>query len=286
MPPTLALPRREASAARLRRPSPRLLLAALGVVVLFVAGWMWLRESSLVAVREVSISGVDGPQAAQIEGALQDAARDMTTLDVREDTLRTAVEPYPVVKAVRAQSDFPHGLRIVVQQHVPVGALVAAGSRVPIAADGTVLRDTPADGLPLVRVDGWAPGARVEGRAAEAVAVLAAAPPALRARVRELSSGPKGWTAPLADGPVLYLGDAHRLAAKWVAAARVLEDPTAAGATYLDLRLPERPAAGDALMPPDPSADSAATTQTTPSTIATPPATTTTPTTPTTPIMP
>jgi cell division protein FtsQ len=200
----------------------------------------------------------------------------MTTLNVREDALRTAVEPYPVVKAVHAEADFPHGLRIVVQQYVPVGALAAAGTRVPVAADGTVLRDTPADGLAVVRVDGWAPGARLEGRAAQAVAVLAAAPPALRARVRELSRGPKGWTAPLADGPVLYLGDGRRLAAKWIAAARVLQDPTAAGATYLDLRLPERPAAGDALLPPDP----ATTTTTEPSSPVTTPPTTTTPTTP------
>jgi cell division protein FtsQ len=275
MPPTLALPRREVAAPRLRRPSPRLLLAVLGALVLLCAGWLWLRESPLVAVRDVSIAGVDGPQAAQIEGALKDAARDMTTLHVREQALRTAVEPYPIVKAVQAKADFPHGLRIVVHQYVPVGALAAAGSRIPVAADGTVLRDTPADGLPVVRVDGWAPGARLEGRAAQAVAVLAAAPPTLRARVRELSAGPKGWTAPLADGPVLYLGDSHRLAAKWVAAARVLEDPTAAGATYIDLRLPERPAAGDALMPPDPSA-----TASTPSTTSTTPSTATTPTAP------
>ena len=27
--------------------------------------------------------------------------------------------------------------------------------------------------------------------------------------------GPRGLTAPLTDGPVLYFGDSHRLAAKW-----------------------------------------------------------------------
>ena len=45
------------------------------------------------------------------------------------------------------------------------------------------------------------------------------------------------------DGPVLYFGDSHRLAAKWAAASRVLADASSRGATYLDLRLPERPAA-------------------------------------------
>jgi cell division protein FtsQ len=309
MPPSLALPRRAVAARRahpssirLRRPSPRLVVALLGLVVVLGGGWLWLRDSRLVAVRDVSIEGLYGAQAGQIEGALRDAARDMTTLHVRTDVLRTAVEPYPIVKSVEARPDFPHGLRIVVREHVAVGALAAAGIKTPVAADGTVLRDTPADGLPVISVDGWAPGARLEGRAAQAVAVLAAAPAPLRARIRQISLGAKGWTVPLTDGPVLYLGDAHRVAAKWIAAVRVLEDPGAAGATYIDLRLPDRPAAGGVLAPPAPEATDAATpgatttgassssptttaptttspstTATTPSTTATAPATTPTP---------
>jgi cell division protein FtsQ len=35
----------------------------------------------------------------------------------------------------------------------------------------------------------------------------------------------------------------------------VLADPTSAGATYLDLRVPERPAAGGLVQPPDPAKD-------------------------------
>jgi cell division protein FtsQ len=282
MPPSLALPRRavaarraQPSSIRMRRPSPRLLVALLGAVVVLGGGWLWLRDSRLVAVRDVTVEGAFGAQAGQIEGALKDAARDMTTLHVRADVLRTAVEPYPIVRSVEAQPDFPHGLRIIVHEHVAVGALASAGVRTPVAADGTVLRDTPADGLPVIDVRGWAPGARLEGRPAQAVAVLAAAPAPLRARIREISVGPKGWTLPLADGPVLYLGDAHRLGAKWIAAVRVLEDPDAAGATYIDLRLPDRPAAGGVLAPPEPQPEDPAT-ATTPSTSATAPSTTAT----------
>jgi cell division protein FtsQ len=39
-------------------------------------------------------------------------------------------------------------------------------------------------------------------------------------------------------------GSRDNAAAKWAAAARVLADPSAAGATYLDLRIPGRVAAG------------------------------------------
>jgi cell division protein FtsQ len=45
-------------------------------------------------------------------------------------------------------------------------------------------------------------------------------------------------------GPPLIFGSAAAARAKWAAAARVLADPSAAGATYLDLRIPGRVAAG------------------------------------------
>jgi cell division protein FtsQ len=80
---------------------------------------------------------------------------------------------------------------------------------------------------------------------------LAAAPAPLRAKVTRVYAGPRGLTAPLRDGPVLYFGGAERLRAKWTAGARVLADRSSAGATYLDLRLPERPAAGG-LQAPEP----------------------------------
>jgi hypothetical protein len=54
----------------------------------------------------------------------------------------------------------------------------------------------------------------------------------------------EGLVVLLRDGPDLIFGDAFNTRAKWMAAARVLADKTAAGATYIDLRLPGRPAAG------------------------------------------
>jgi cell division protein FtsQ len=164
---------------------------------------------------------------------------------VRPDQLRTAVEPYPSIMAVDAHADFPHGLRIVVHEHVAVAALAAGSDRVPVAADGTLLRGSSTSGLPVVAVAAPPPGdALSDTRALRVVSLLAAAPPALRAKVSRVYAGPRGLTAPLQDGPVLYFGGADRLRAKWTAAAQVLADRASAGATYIDLRLPERPAAG------------------------------------------
>src|SRR4051794_6236552 len=95
----------------------RRMRAVLGIAVLLAVLAplaMWIRDSSLVAVQDVSVTGIDGAQAAQIRRALVSAGRDMTTVHVREDALRSAVSAYPVVRSLRTATDFPHGLRITV----------------------------------------------------------------------------------------------------------------------------------------------------------------------------
>ena len=86
-------------------------------------------------------------------------------------------------------------------------------------------------------------------RAGAAVAMLAAAPSALRARIQNVWTGSHGLSARLSRGPLLYFGTAERLEAKWAAVTRVLEAPDAAGALYLDVRIPERTAAGGLAAP-------------------------------------
>ena len=235
--PALSLPR--------RRPPARAVAACACALALLSGGWLWLRDSGLVAVDDVSVTGLSGTEAPRVRAALEGAARDMTTLHVRPDQLRTAVEPYPSIMAVDAHADFPHRLRVVVHEHVAVAALASGSDRVPVAADGTLLRGSSTRGLPVVAVAAPPPGDMVsDKRTLRVVTLLAAAPPELRAKVSRVYAGPRGLTAPLQDGPVLYFGGADRLRAKWAAAAQVLADRASAGATYIDLRLPERPAAG------------------------------------------
>ncbi len=219
-------------------------------VVLLGVGWMWLRDSSFVAVQDVTITGAQGSQADEVRSALTRAARDMTTMHVREDELRAAVRQYPTVASVSAEADMPHRLRIVVRSRIPVAALDTGTRRIPVAGDGTVLTGSRTDDLPQVRVRTSVGGHRVRGEKASAlVALMATAPPALRARAERAFIGPDGMTVVLRDGPRLRFGRGDRLPAKWAAAARVLADDEAKGATYLDLRLPERPAAGGLAAP-------------------------------------
>jgi cell division protein FtsQ len=120
------------------------------------------------------------------------------------------------------------------------------GRRVPLAADGRLLQGaTPPKDLPQLALDGVV-GTRVSGaKGRQLVALVAAAPSHLRRRAdHAILSGQYGLTLEMGRGPDLYFGSAGDLQAKWKAAARVLADPTAEGATYVDVRVPERPAAG------------------------------------------
>jgi cell division protein FtsQ len=218
---------------------------ALLTLVVVAAGFLWLRDSALVRVKQVEISGVGGRQADEIREALTDAARDMTTLHVREDSLRDAVQTYPVVRDLHADADFPHRLRITVNAYDPIGAMELGGRSVAIAPDGTVLDGAPTKGLAVLAAAGSAAGTKITGTdATRLVRLLAAGPAQLRARVQRANRGPNGLAVDLRDGPRLDFGDLSRLDAKWLAAAAVLADEDARGATYVDLRVPERPVAG------------------------------------------
>jgi cell division protein FtsQ len=222
-------------------------LCALVAVPLLGGGWLWLRNSSLVSVRHVHITGVEGIDGVQIRTALDDAAARMTTLNFSAAALRPAVAQYPIVGALRVRTSFPHTVSIAVTERPPVAALLSSGQRTAVAADGTVLGSAVlSSSLPTIDVSvDPAQGARLrESSALAAVAVLAAAPARLERYVVRAYTGPEGLTLAMRNGLLVYFGDATRPHAKWLSLARVLVSPSAAGASYVDVRLPERPAAG------------------------------------------
>ena len=217
-----------------------LLLALLG------GGWLWVRDSPLVSVERVTVTGLRGPDSSQIHSALVGAARSMTTLDVRLSALRTAVAPFPIVKGLRVKTQFPHGMRIGVTEQVAVGAVAARGRRIAVASDGTMLPSISAAGLPSIPVSVLPGGSRLTGTGIRGeVALLAAAPAWLRTHVTQVAStSTNGLTADMHNGLKIYFGTASELRAKWAAAAAVLADPGSEGATYIDVTVPQRPAAG------------------------------------------
>jgi cell division protein FtsQ len=247
-PLTVALPRRTIA---------KRLCIALAALALLGGGWLLLRNSPLVSVEHVRVSGVQGVDAGPIDAALQSAARRMSTLNVNVGALRAAVASFPVVRDLSVSTSLPHGLRIHVVEQLPVAALSAGGVRTAVAADGVVLGPgllaslhVPLPAIALAAgsralADLRSVGRHVDDATARAeLSVLGAAPHVLLGWVDKVLAGREGLTVAMRNGVSIYFGDATRPHAKWLAAARVLADPSSAGATYVDVRAPERPAAG------------------------------------------
>jgi cell division septal protein FtsQ len=223
------------------------LLAVLLALPVLGGGWLWLRSSPFVSVEHVRLSGVHGPEAGAIESALTAAARQMSTLDVNRAALRAAVAPFRVVREVQAIPSPPHGLRIRVIEQLPVAALTAGAVRTAVAADGVVLGPALlSSSLPTLAAAGEpAAGQRVHGaQLLASLTVLGAAPAPLARLVSRVFSGPRGLTVAMRGGLLAYFGDASRPHAKWLSLARVLADQSSQGAADIDVRLPQRPAAG------------------------------------------
>jgi cell division protein FtsQ len=243
---------RRAVARALRGLSPRfkrrLLVLVIVCLALAVGYQFWLRDSSLVAVEKVTVTGLTTKDADRLRSALTTAGRTMTTLHLDRAALERAVTGYPVVRDLEVKPDFPHGLQVHVIEYQPAAIAESDAGRIPVAGDGTILRGLAVEGdLPTVEVDGALGEDRLlDSGARGAAAVAGAAPAALRARIDEIGRGSAhdGFVATLRDGPELIFGGATGLRAKWAAAARVLADLEARGASYVDLRIPSRPAVG------------------------------------------
>jgi cell division protein FtsQ len=170
----------------------------------------------------------------------------MTTLDVSMSQLRTAVAPFPVIADLRVSTQFPHGMRIRVIERPPVATVSVGGRSIAVASDGTLLHDLVVSSpLPVVPITVPPGGPRLTGPALRATELLASAPAQLLARIGQVTTMPgHGLVAQIRAGPSVYFGDASTARAKWIAATAVLADPGSAGAAYIDVTDPGRPAAG------------------------------------------
>jgi cell division protein FtsQ len=218
------------------------LIAGTGVLGFF----LWLRDSSLVRVEHVKITGLTTRDAPAIRRTLRQAAVRMTTLHYDAATLEQAVEAFPAVESVSASADLPKTLEIRVREHRPVAALESGdGRQIAVASDGTLLPRSRRGALPAVQVDALPSSGRLGDTSPEEVlvTVLAGAPPELRPLLDRAYRASDGVRVAMRTGPTLRFGPPRRVAAKWAAVTRVLADASSGGAIELDVRLPERPAA-------------------------------------------
>ena len=247
--------RPKATAPRRWLPSRGALITVVLVLAALAAGYFaWFRDSSLVAVRDVQVKGVSSVEAERVRAALDDAARDMTTLHFDATRLEDAVKGFPTVAAVSADPSFPSGVAIEVTERLPAVMAVAGDDAVPVAGDGTLLRGLElgdsADALPQIPLDDIPGGSRVEGSALAEATIVGAVPGPLRPLIEGVSfSGDHGVEVEMKGAVPIWFGEMAAAREKWAAVAAVLADPHLKTFTYLDVRAPERPAVGGAGQP-------------------------------------
>lgn len=224
----------------------RLIAAALLAAALAAGYFLWLRDSSLVAVTEVEVEGVGTSERGAITRALTREAESMTTLNVDTERLEAVATRFPTIESVRADASIPRSLTITVVERPPAVVARAGGEEVAVAADGTVLPGVAAgDRLPRLDLDRVPRAGRLEGGALAQALVAAAAPEPLAPLVGKVrQSGRYGVEIRMRGGIVIRFGTGAAAAAKWAAAAAVLADPQLETVAYVDVRVPQRPAVG------------------------------------------
>lgn len=220
------------------------------LAVVLIAGaagyFLWLRDSSLVAVTDVEVVGVRVGDRERIVSELNAAAKEMTTLNLDEEALRGLALEHPTISGLEADANFPHGLRIEVSERPPV--LVAAdGEReVAVAGDGTLLGGIEApDGLPRLDVEALPAEGRLGGSELAQALVVGAAPKEIAPLIASIALKRRtGVEVALEEGIAIRFGNGSRPEAQWAAALAVLADPKLDQLGYLDVSMPRRPTVG------------------------------------------
>jgi cell division septal protein FtsQ len=225
-------------------------LATLAILaVMGAAGYfLWLRDSSLVAIDNVDVVGVTAGDRAEIIGQLTDASESMTTLHVDRAELQSIAAQFPTVASISIDPNFPHGMRIEVTERPPTMIVAAGDQQVPVAADGTVLTGVQVaddDHLPVLAVDKAPGGAVLEGTELDEALVVGAAPEELRPLISKIEFTKEyGVELTLRGGIPVRFGTGAAAGEKWSAVSAVLADPKLTTLNYVDVRVPERPAVG------------------------------------------
>jgi cell division protein FtsQ len=231
------------------RPSKGLLLAAslLGSLAILACGAFWVWRSPFFKITEVEVIGTDRIAASTVIETTGILGESMFNADLASAQRELYKEP--LVYGVRMERDWPHTIRITIEERRPWGTWEQSGVAYTIDRDGVVLGVGPAPaGLPVIRSS--EPGNRVQGDRVDYQAVDAAAeiyeklPRQLGTTVAEVAfiQG-KGVQVTTTNGLTALLGDSSAISYKlsvWAALAAEAQNRRI-NYTTIDLRYGNRP---------------------------------------------
>lgn len=223
--------------------------ALIGFAILFGVAARWLIYGDALRVQEVRINDLQVVDPIAVSEAAGVTGKTLLTVD--RSKVAAAVAAVPGVKTVQVERDWPHAIRIEIQEFQGWGYWEAGGRRVVIDENGRVLEHGrgPSSQALVVYDDTAAPAGTAPG-----TAEIAPDPETVKLVQRLLDSGAfsilrvtptgfsyqreRGLTVHVASGPAAVFGDSHDFdfkVATWGALLDKVESQRLA-VTEIDLR--------------------------------------------------
>jgi len=242
--------RRRSLAVRQQR-RRTVVLGAVATCASMAAAW-WIATGPPLRVHEVTITGYDQPDQAEVVRAIQIGAATGDALHLPVQKIREAVAPLPWVENISVAHDWPRGVSVNVTEARAAIVAVGSGKRWLVSSRGRVLGldTTHVSGLPEMNIGELTVGEWLKGDRAFGVKLAIALSPDVRGAVRALHVDSAGLlVGRMANGrTLLRFGPPVDLWRKGRALDAVLADAQtralAATAAYIDLSTADAPVFG------------------------------------------
>lgn len=221
--------------------------AVLGSLALVVGGGYWVFQSPFFRVTTITVEGNKRVPTDTIVGAADILGASMFTADLA--TAQKELYQLPLVNSVRVEREWPHNLKIVIEERKAWGTWEQGGVQYTIDRNGVVLGLGPApEGSPSIVSSEL--GSRRQGDHVDYQAVDAAAeiyeklPRQLGTTVKQVSFiAGKGVQVTTANDQTALLGDSSSIAYKLAVWAAMAQQAQAQRINYttIDLRYGNRP---------------------------------------------
>ncbi|MHB8670559.1 MAG: cell division protein FtsQ/DivIB [Acidimicrobiales bacterium] len=223
----------------------RLLVGTAAVASIIAGGW-GLTRSPLMALHHVRLVGAGHTPASDVvaAGRLR-SGEALADLDLRASARR--IEGLPWVDRALVRRRWPQTVTVTISERTAVATVAAAsGGWASVDRTGRVLAVTPTPPPGMVVLERvpppGGPGSHLDDSAAAALAVAAALPAPLAARIGSVA--PRQDTAvelSLRSGGVVLFGGPDQLADKLTALATILARVDTRDLAVLDVRVPSSP---------------------------------------------
>ena len=125
------------------------------IVTLAIVGYQTVTASNFFEVKTVDISGADRASVEDIRRIVTADTQKTGSWNADLAELRQKIEKLPFVKFAAVSRALPNGLRVVVNERVPIAVVKVSTGNFLIDADGEVLAPPKSEDSSLMVITGW-----------------------------------------------------------------------------------------------------------------------------------